>query len=850
MLIKYSSNIVHKNSVLTECIDSFQKELLLEAKILDVEKIPLKMNQSDIDFLHQFNPRWWKQAVKKRFDLLFEALKEREEVRKIYYDKLYDYQLDYAKKELERSPILKFLSSDVQDAMLKNTAHRQTMEKIVKLADQKFWQGVGKKYESNMEFNFTGSGNKTITYDKNPYIKELIEAIEGEIGEKGGIDLSNPHEVKIETTNDKGESKIKIKRKTNGFEFPEEETINEMQKKWLSGIANGLLSAKKINSFVSTDDEGNVTTHAVTHVPSVEVFGNTNMKINDTFSFDHEQKRMYKSLRKLFNYFKNDYNKAKVAYDEAKSSQEKSNAENTKLTILKNLIESLKRQLPFVAKYPDCNSYKDCEGIFHDLTLDSKNAFFKKAFNDEQNNLKKADLGIPDSFFGNESLFETLIRFLAAKQLIEWAKEGKLKNANNENVVFDSEKQDLVFPELKIPTFEKELKFRQKKHASKGGGYEEKTEKVQMPVLLKGGFVKEHDEDDSDHSKQHENLPRRGEFYNPRTGKIEHRFVSVDSFEKAGHQGTDHDRIGTYHPTQHIAGVEFLDIRDPEIKNRLEKLIREEELCTYKMTTKDGKTRIVFSPASHEQSNTVLCGVAKSIYYNLTGGEKMDERDLSDENEYVLNNFPIIYKFVVISLLNNLNSNKFYYLNQRKQYITQLVTDFKQKNIAGKQTRRKRTLEKSTEIKPKQPIETKNELLNLINKLKYNFLMSCSEKQKGICTPCNPEEHACEIKASYPIESVIQKAEEYQKYEDKAEKNLNPSVIEKHADEADQIEKMLVALVVAKDLKTDEKTLSGIDQKIETTAKEIKYLFTNEKNKKMTMVDTVKSILRRLGFQL
>jgi hypothetical protein len=850
MLIKYSSNAVQKNSDLVECINNFQKELLLEAKILDVEKMPLKMNQYDIDFLHHFHPRWWKQAVKKRFDLLFEALKEREEVRKIYYDKLYDYQLDYAKKELERSPILKFLSSDVQDAMLKNTAHRQTLEKIIKLADQKFWQGTGRKYESNMEFSFLGSGNKTITYDANPYIKELIETIEGEVGQKGGIDLSNPHEVKIETSGDKDETKVKIRRKTNGFEFPEEETINEIQKKWLVGIANGLLSAKKINSFISSDEEGNVQKHNVTHIPSAEVFGNANMKINDTFSFDHEQKRMYKSLRKLFNYFKNNYNKAKLAFDEAKSSQEKANAENAKLKILKGLVENLRTQLPFASKYPNCDSYKDCEGFFHDLTMDSKNAFFKKAFDDEQNNLKKAELGIPDSFFSNESLFDTLIRFLAAKQLVEWAKEGKLKNANNENVVFDSEKQDLVFPELKIPTFEKELKYKQKKHASKGGGYEEKTEKVQMPVLLKGGFVKEHEEDDIDHSTQHEALPRRGEMYNPRTGRVEPRFVNVDSFEKAGHQGTDHDRIGAYHPTQHIAGVEFLDIRDPEIKNRLEKLIREEELCTYKMSTKDGTTRITFNPASHEEKNTVLCGVAKAIYYNLTGGETMDKRDLSEENEYALNNFPILYKFVIISLLNNLNSNKFYYLNQRRQYISQLITDFKQKNIAGKQTRRKRTLKADSEIKPKEPIQTKNELLNLINKLKYNFLMSCSEKQKGVCTPCNPEEHACEIKAAYPIEAIVKKAEEYQDYEDKAEKNLNPNMIEKHADEADRIEKMLIALAVAKDLKPDEKTLQGIDQKIETTAKEIKDLFSNEKSKKMSMVDTVKSILKRMGFPL
>ena len=57
MLIKYSQNNIKENSVLIECIQNFQNELLLEAKILDVQKTPLKMTQNDIDFLHQFEPR-------------------------------------------------------------------------------------------------------------------------------------------------------------------------------------------------------------------------------------------------------------------------------------------------------------------------------------------------------------------------------------------------------------------------------------------------------------------------------------------------------------------------------------------------------------------------------------------------------------------------------------------------------------------------------------------------------------------------------------------------------------------------------------------------------------------------
>ena len=95
-----------------------------------------------------------------------------------------------------------------------------------------------------------------------------------------------------------------------------------------------------------------------------------------------------------------------------------------------------------------------------------------------------------------------------------------------------------------------------------------------------------------------------------RSKKKEFRFVSADKLPNAGLQGTEHDRIGAYHPTQNIAGVEFLDIRDPEIKNKLESLIREEGLCKPQYSIKDGKTRITFTDASHTEKDTMLCGIA------------------------------------------------------------------------------------------------------------------------------------------------------------------------------------------------------------------------------------------------
>lgn len=832
MLIRYLGQNNLKTNALVECIQNFQNELITEARILDVQKTPVKMSQNDISFLHQFEPRWWKQAIIKRFDLLYQALKEREEIRKKYYDKLYQSQLEYAIKEFSYTPTLRFVSKDIKNALIKQTAHRQTMEKIARLADKKFWEGEGQKYDKDMEFKFEGAGGKQIIYDANPYLKSLVETIEGQVGQKGGLDLSNPHEVQIE--------KGKIKRKTTGFEFPEEETINQMQKKWLIGLANGLLGEKKLEDFdkhVLKDKEGNISSKTIIHHPASKVFDNQKMKIDDTFAFDHEQKRIFKSLRKIFNSYKS-------AYNDTEKNDEKA-------LLLKNLIQRIKSELPFTSNLVSGETYDDALKFFHDVTLSSKDKIFQNIFKTQdeksRNNLKSPSIGIPDEFFGKESVFNTLLNYLAAKQLVEWAKQGNLKNSNNELIQYDSTTDNLIFPELKVPTFSKKLNYRIKQQAKKGGGFENVSVDVKMPALAEGGFVKEHDEENPQHKEEHGGLPRRGMLYNPKTGKMEHRFVNVDSLPNAGHQGTEHDRIGSYNPTQNIAGVDFLDIRDPEIRNKLEQLVREEGLCTYTISIQNNKTVIDIKDASHTDKNTVLCGIAKSIVDYLGGSATIDKRKITPEKENALNHFPMIYKIVLLNILNNLGSDRIKYQNQRRQYVSQLVYDILQKNLAGKGTRRVRGEEREIETKTKP--ESKNLLLNLINTLKSNLLQSCDVRNKTGCSPCNPEDYTCEIKASFPIEKVIQKAQEIDDKIDTAEKTLKPSHVEKNIEETETIEKMLVALIVSKEIEKnpEDKNLKNINTKIEDTAKEIKNIFVNEKNKNISLVDSVKSILKRMG---
>ena len=227
----------------------------------------------------------------------------------------------------------------------------------------------------------------------------------------------------------------------------------------------------------------------------------------------------------------------------------------------------------------------------------------------------------------------------------------------------------------------------------------------------------------------------------------------------------------------------------------------------------------------------------------------MDERDLSEENENALYHFPMLYKMVILNILNNLNSNRVRYENQRSEFIRQIVNDFKQHNIGGKGKRKTRTTDASVDIIAHKPPESKNALINLINSLKYNMLVSCSSLVKGACVPCNPEDHTCEIKAMYPIEKVIKSAENLDKVISHSDKNLKPSNLENIPSEIEKIEKMLVALAVAKEYqdKPKEDNLLNINDTIKTKAKQVHDVFANEKNKNKSMVDAVKSILKILG---
>lgn len=846
MLIKYSNNFLAKKNIIEQNNNLendllLEEDLLLEARIFDINKSPIKMDSYMKTYLYKIDPKFWKQAIFERFELLYEALEKREEVRKKEYDKKYDTFYQEALKSMQDSPILQHASDDVKRALVLNTAHKKAMQKVAEETDDIFWNGVGKKYNEKMDFEFTTFGNRKESYQSNPNIKSLLDSIEGKIGEKG-IDLTNPHLVKIERIKDKdtGEIATTIKKRTNGFEFPEVETIKEVLKDLLQGVANGLLSSSIPSEFLEKDLDNKYKKYKVDRIPTSAIFTQKGT-MDDNFAFTHERKRTQKKIKNILTSYL-------PAYLSASS-------ETKKFEILSALINDLKRAIPFFNQY-NCNDYKSCKNLFNQVTDDSNMEMYKNAFEINDKNLLNPNLGNPDQFFKDEALLRTLSSFLAVKQILIWAKEGKLKTSSDEQITFDEKSQKLIFPELKLPVFKKNISFKEKQQEKKGGQYVDNTKDVYMPVLFDGGFTKEHEEGNIDHESEHENLPRRGFLHNPLTGKKEHRFVSVDSWSHAGHQGYDHDRVGAFHPTQNMTGVEFLDIQDPEIKNLLEKLIREEGLCTYTMSINDdGSVNLdIKDNAKYTDKNTVLCGVAKAIKNNLMSSRNMDKRNVKEESKAILRNFPIMYKIVVLNLLNNLNSDMVIHPNKRKALISRIVTDFKQKNIGGKGTRRLRQEGGGIEaLHPFEPVETKNEMLNLIAKLKHTLLKACDSRDPNVCRPCNPEDYTCEIKASYDIPYINAQAEKIDAKVKKAERNLNASNLENYTAEINNIKTMLTALAVANELSKKKKTTksklktSELDTSILDKSKEIDNMFISEEGKNKSMVEIVKDILNSLG---
>lgn len=217
-----------------------RKQLLKEMAEGDLSKIPIKMDQDDLEYLHQFPAREWKQALYDRYNThLITALKYREKQRQTYIEKnnLIDKFFDQFKGE------------GMDEKAAKNRAKieaRKAAKKAIPHVDPSL---------ENKEIKFKQVGSKTKTVNANMHINRLIHKIETEVGddfhpdiasqhghilgEKGkyGYDLTGPkfgHETKRQ------EGDGIIPNTTKGYKAPELSAIEARLSDWLNHNSHGM----------------------------------------------------------------------------------------------------------------------------------------------------------------------------------------------------------------------------------------------------------------------------------------------------------------------------------------------------------------------------------------------------------------------------------------------------------------------------------------------------------------------------------------------------------------------------------------------------------------------------------
>ena len=218
----------------------FESKLLLEmAKKGERPRGAISLDNDDIEFLYQFPPQYWAQAIYKRYNIdLYYGLKSRQDKRK----QLHDALIDKLKEALPTGNFKKLLMEDFltkkEIKQIKNEYgqswredHKNDSEAISNAAEHIAYYIIEKREPDATEpgkqkyvFFKKGSNKKkkqTDTIIAHPFVNRLIHKLEKNVGESHsltsgltgvglyGFDLANPTKVTGKDTH-----------KTDGLVFP------------------------------------------------------------------------------------------------------------------------------------------------------------------------------------------------------------------------------------------------------------------------------------------------------------------------------------------------------------------------------------------------------------------------------------------------------------------------------------------------------------------------------------------------------------------------------------------------------------------------------------------------------
>lgn len=211
-----------------------------EAVLGSIHKASLFMGPDDIAFLQQFPRRFWIQALDQRynntqdgFQSLFNYLKDLQEKRNEIYKDLFEKHLEDERRQFSTSSDYIGLSPKTREELARK--HARVLAK--REAFEKVPTEENLPSDKDQVFTFKSKGSTTESYVANPMIAPLVKKLEGTIDNDDGYDLSHPTVVEKKR---EGKPPI-LQNKTDGFNFPNKDTIQEVLPEYLKLHAHGVI---------------------------------------------------------------------------------------------------------------------------------------------------------------------------------------------------------------------------------------------------------------------------------------------------------------------------------------------------------------------------------------------------------------------------------------------------------------------------------------------------------------------------------------------------------------------------------------------------------------------------------
>ena len=514
--------------------------VLNEAAQGDITKHTLLQlfSMDNIKYLNQFLPKDHKSAEKKRMQILYDAMQDRDNFLKKDFEENFKEQKEKLKKLFEIKKEIKiYFTKDFEETIINHCSRKQAWEKTLKEGQEEWWDSPatdgGKQYQASDFVVDIKDRKATRRYKVNIHLKEMTKRIEGNPGNDMGSDLSFPREDPFSWSSKKNE--YVNKKRFNGMIIPDDNTIEENYDDWLAASSSGLLSSKSLKHGEKIDIEGEKREEIPGLDSRHQVSFNKHSSLKNKNMLDIESVLIRKEIRAIFEKHSLAENIIDSYGQPKKSEKEPSRNTGEFPSLYPKYPDQYKDKLnEFIEKllnlgndiHVGSSGSKRLFTFLNTIAYDPKNPeqFFKdiltfpsdekqlltslKSISEEGKNkslslyedLKNAvdEHGVIE-MFDKEPYKKSFINLIIQRQLIKWIKDGNYKVKNpitGTDELAQIKDGQIIIPELHVPSFKKTIVYYNPNEfvydpKIKGKVKKEKmeSENVDMPILLPGSIL-------------------------------------------------------------------------------------------------------------------------------------------------------------------------------------------------------------------------------------------------------------------------------------------------------------------------------------------------------------------------